>query len=111
MWRFALRRLVYAIPILIGVSIVVFALIKMAPGDAADLLIPPETPKEVAAQIRAKLGLDKPIYVQYGVWLGRMVRGDLGISIVTNEPVAASLLNALGNTLRLAIPAPVPRLP
>ena len=107
MWRYALRRLGYAVPILIGVSIVVFALIKMAPGDAADLLIPPETPKEVAAQIRAKLGLDKPVYVQYAVWLGRMVRGDLGISIVTNEPVAASLLNALGNTLMLAVPAAV----
>jgi peptide/nickel transport system permease protein len=107
MWRYALRRLGYAVPILIGVSIVVFALIKMAPGDAADLLIPPETPKEVAAQIRAKLGLDKPMYVQYAVWLGRMVRGDLGISIVTNEPVAASLLNALGNTLMLAVPAAV----
>lgn len=107
MWRYALRRLGYAVPILIGVSIVVFALIKMAPGDAADLLIPPETPKEVAAQIRAKLGLDKPLYMQYAVWLGRMVRGDLGISIVTNEPVAASLLNALGNTLMLAVPAAV----
>jgi peptide/nickel transport system permease protein len=107
MWRYALRRLGYAVPILIGVSIVVFALIKMAPGDAADLLIPPETPKEVAAQIRAKLGLDKPMYVQYAVWLGRTVRGDLGISIVTNEPVAASLLNALGNTLMLAVPAAV----
>jgi peptide/nickel transport system permease protein len=95
----------YAVPILIGVSIVVFALIKMAPGDAADLLIPPETPKEVANQIRAKLGLDKPMYVQYVHWLGRILRGDLGISIVTNEPVAGSLLNALGNTLMLAIPA------
>ena len=105
MWRYALRRLVYAVPILLGVSIVVFALIKMAPGDAADMLIPPEASKEVALQIRAKLGLDKPIYIQYVQWLGRMLRGDLGISIVTNEPVAASLLNALGNTLRLAIPA------
>jgi peptide/nickel transport system permease protein len=105
MWRFALRRLAYAIPILLGVSIVVFALIKMAPGDAGDLLIPPETPKEVAAQIRAKLGLDRPMYVQYLTWLGRVLRGDLGISIVTNEPVSASLASALGNTLMLAVPA------
>jgi peptide/nickel transport system permease protein len=105
MWRYALRRLLYAVPILIGVSIVVFALIEMAPGDAADLLIPPEMPKEAAAQIRAKLGLDKPMYVRYLVWLGRLLRGDLGTSIVTNEPVTASLLNALGNTLMLAIPA------
>jgi peptide/nickel transport system permease protein len=107
MWRYALRRLVYAVPILLGVSMVVFALITLAPGDAADMLIPPETPKEVAQQIRARLGLDQPIYVQYVRWLGRMLRGDLGISIVTNEPVAASLLNALGNTLQLAIPAAV----
>src|SRR5262245_28494503 len=105
MWRYTLRRLLYAVPTLLGVSIVVFALITMAPGDAADMLIPPETPKEVALQIRARLGLDQPIYVQYARWLGRMVRGDLGISIVTNEPVSASLLNALGNTLRLALPA------
>ena len=105
MWRYALRRLLYAVPILIGVSIVVFALIEMAPGDAADLLIPPEMPKEAAAQIRAKLGLDQPMHVQYLVWLGRLLRGDLGTSIVTNEPVTASLLNALGNTLMLAIPA------
>ena len=107
MWRFALRRLLYAVPILVGVSVVVFALIKMAPGDAADLLIPPETPRDVAIQLRAKLGLDAPIHVQYLRWVGRMVRGDLGISIVTNEPVSASLLSALGNTLLLAIPAAV----
>jgi peptide/nickel transport system permease protein len=107
MWRFAVRRLAYAVPILLGVSVVVFALVKMAPGDAADLLIPPETPKDVAIQLRAKLGLDAPVHVQYLRWLGRMARGDLGISIITNEPVAGSLLSALGNTLLLAVPAAV----
>jgi peptide/nickel transport system permease protein len=107
MWRFAVRRLAYAVPILLGVSVVVFALVKMAPGDAADLLIPPETPKDVAIQLRAKLGLDAPVHVQYLRWLGRMAHGDLGISIITNEPVSASLLSALGNTLLLAVPAAV----
>ena len=105
MWRFALRRLLYAVPILLGVSVVVFTLVKMAPGDAADLLIPPETPRDVAIQLRARLGLDAPVHVQYLRWVARMVQGDLGISIVTNEPVAASLLCALGNTLALAVPA------
>jgi peptide/nickel transport system permease protein len=85
MWQYALRRLVYAVPILLGVSVVVFALITMAPGDAADMLIPPETPKEVALQIRSRLGLDQPIHVQYDAVVSRMLRGDLGISIVTNE--------------------------
>src|SRR5438477_5726502 len=107
MWAYAVRRLLYGIPILLGVSIIVFALIQLAPGDAASLLIPPEAPKEVADQIRAKLGLDRPVYVQYLLWLGRLLRGDLGASIVTNMPVASELASALGNTLILAIPAAV----
>jgi peptide/nickel transport system permease protein len=105
MWAYALRRLLYGVPILLGVSIIVFALVQLAPGDAATLLIPPEAPKEVADQIRAKLGLDKPVHVQYVLWLGRLLRGDLGASIVTNMPVASELFNALGNTLVLALPA------
>jgi len=105
MWAYTLRRILYGVPILLGVSIIVFALVQLAPGDAATLLIPPEAPKEVADQIRAKLGLDQPVYVQYVLWLGRLVRGDLGASIVTNMPVAGELLSALGNTLVLAIPA------
>ena len=105
MWAYTLRRILYGVPVLLGVSIIVFALVQLAPGDAATLLIPPEAPKEVADQIRVKLGLDKPVYVQYVLWLGRLVRGDLGASIVTNMPVAGELLSALGNTLVLAIPA------
>jgi len=107
MLAYTLRRLLYGVPILLGVSVIVFALIQLAPGDAASLLIPPEAPKEVVDQIRAKLGLDKPVYVQYLLWLGRLVRGDLGASIVTNMPVASELFNALGNTLMLAIPAAI----
>src|SRR5881628_67733 len=107
MWAYTLRRILYGVPVLLGVSIIVFALVQLAPGDAATLLIPPEAPKEVADQIRAKLGLDKPVYVQYVLWLGRLARGDLGASIVTNMPVASELFNALGNTLMLAVPAAV----
>ncbi len=105
MWAYALRRVLYGVPVLLGVSIIVFALVQLAPGDAATLLIPPEAPKEVADQIRAKLGLDRPVHVQYLLWLGRLLRGDLGASIVTNLPVAGELFNALGNTLMLAVPA------
>ena len=107
MWAYTLRRLLYGVPVLLGVSIIVFALIQLAPGDAASLLIPPEAPKEVVDQIRAKLGLDQPMYVQYLRWLGRLARGDLGASIVTNMPVASELASALGNTLTLAIPAAI----
>jgi peptide/nickel transport system permease protein len=107
MLAYTLRRLLYGVPILLGVSVIVFALIQLAPGDAASLLIPPEAPKEVVDQIRAKLGLDQPVYVQYLLWLGRLVRGDLGSSMVTNMPVASELFNALGNTMMLAIPAAI----
>ena len=105
MWVYALRRLLYAIPILLGVSIVVFALIRLAPGDAADLLIPPEAPKEVAALFRARLGLDQPLHIQYVKWLRQLLSGDLGVSVVSNRAVAGDLFNALGNTVLLAVPA------
>jgi peptide/nickel transport system permease protein len=104
-WVFAARRLLYAVPILLGVSLVVFALIRLAPGDAADLLIPPEAPKEVAAAFRARFGLDQPLYIQYVKWLRQVLAGDLGVSVVSNRAVAPDLFNALGNTVFLAVPA------
>ena len=105
MWVYALRRLLYAVPILLGVSFVVFSLIRLAPGDAADLLIPPEAPKEVAADFRARFGLDQPLHIQYVKWLRQVLSGDLGVSVVSNRAVAGDLFNALGNTVLLAVPA------
>ena len=107
MWLFVARRVLYAVPILLGVSFVVFLLMKMVPGDAADILIPPEAPKEVAAMIRARFGLDQPVHIQYLRWLQAMAGGDFGISIFTNRPVANELFGALGNTLKIALPAAV----
>jgi peptide/nickel transport system permease protein len=104
-WAYALRRLLYAVPILLGVSIVVFGLIRLAPGDAADLLIPPEAPKEVAAEFRARFGLDQPIHIQYVRWLRQVLSGDLGVSVVSNRAVAGDLFGALANTVLLAVPA------
>jgi peptide/nickel transport system permease protein len=105
MWFFIARRLLYAVPILLGVSFVVFLLMKMVPGDAADIMIPPEAPKEVAAMIRARFGLDQPIHIQYLRWLRAMASGDFGTSIFTNQPVANELFGALANTLKIALPA------
>jgi peptide/nickel transport system permease protein len=105
MWFFVVRRVLYAVPILLGVSLVVFLLMKMVPGDAADIMIPPEAPKEVAAMIRARFGLDQPVYIQYLRWLQAMTSGDLGTSIFTNQPVAGELFGALLNTLKIALPA------
>ena len=103
MWFFIARRVLYAVPILLGASLVVFVLMKMVPGDAADVLIPPEAGKEVADMIRARFGLDQPIHIQYLRWLQAMASGDFGVSIFTNQPVAEELFGALVNTLKLAL--------
>lgn len=105
MWFFIVRRVLYAVPILLGVSMVVFVLMKMVPGDAADIMIPPEAPKEVADMIRARFGLDQPTHIQYLRWLQAMASGDLGTSIFTNQPVAEELFGALANTMKIALPA------
>lgn len=105
MWAYFLRRLVYAVPILLGVSILVFGLIHLAPGDVVDMLVPPEVSREVADSLRARFALDQPIHIQYLAWLSRLLVGDLGVSSYTNRPVAEELFNALGNTLLLALPA------
>jgi peptide/nickel transport system permease protein len=107
MWFFIARRVLYAVPILLGVSFVVFLLMKLVPGDAADILIPPEAGKDVADMIRARFGLDQPVYIQYLRWLQAMASGDFGTSIFTNQPVANELFSAVGNTLKIALPAAV----
>jgi peptide/nickel transport system permease protein len=107
MWFFIARRVLYAVPILLGVSFVVFLLMKLVPGDAADILIPPEAGKDVADMIRARFGLDQPVYIQYLRWLQAMASGDFGTSIFTNQPVANELFGAVTNTLKIALPAAV----
>lgn len=105
MWAFILRRLLYAVPVLLGVSMLVFVLIHLAPGDVVDILVPPEVPKEIADSLRRRFRLDEPIYMQYLAWLGRLLAGDFGISFFTGRPVAEELFGALGNTLVIALPA------
>src|SRR4029453_4305640 len=105
MWFFVARRVLYAVPILLGVSFVVFLLMAMVPGDAADILVPPEASKEVAAMIRERFGLDQPIHIRYLRWLQAMASGDLGTSIFSTQPVGGELLSALANTLKIALPA------
>ncbi|MBV8166977.1 MAG: ABC transporter permease, partial [Alphaproteobacteria bacterium] len=88
MLLFAGRRLLEALPILLGVSLVVFGLVHLVPGNPVDLLVPPEAPAEVVARLKAEYGFDKPLYVQYGVWLARSIGGDFGLSVFNAQPVA-----------------------
>lgn len=103
MWLYALRRLLMTIPILLGVTIICFALVKLAPGDPVQNLVRPETPPEDIAKLRAYYGLDQPVVIQYFVWLWRVVCGDLGTSIANNAPVASEVLRAFQNTIVIAL--------
>ena len=107
---FAARRIIQAIPILLGVSLVVFGLVHIVPGNPIDLLMPPEASPEVIAQMKKAFGFDQPLYVQYLLWLGRALRGDFGLSVFNATPVWGQLIAALGNTFILAILAATARL-
>lgn len=99
------RRLLVALPTLILVSMIVFGLQKLLPGDPVLVLAGDERNPEVLEQLRAKYHLNDPIPVQYAVWIGHVVQGDFGRSIRTAEPVARLILQKLPVTIQLAVMA------
>ena len=105
MLLYALRRLIYLVPVAFGVSLLVFALVHMAPGDPISAIVPPDAPKEVVEKIRQYYGFDKPLPVQYFRWLVVTLSGDFGTSIGTGRPVSEEVGSAFGNTIILAISA------
>lgn len=105
MIRFSLRRILQAVPILLGVATIVFFLLSLAPGDPTAVYFGPGMSPEVLEQIRRNLGLDDPLLVRYGRWLTAFLHGDFGYSLVANMPVRARLAAALPNTLTLAFGA------
>jgi peptide/nickel transport system permease protein len=96
---YVIKRLLMVIPILWGVSIVTFVMMRVLPGDAAVALVA-DSPADLE-RLRASLGLDKPLYVQYSIWVWHIVQGDLGNSIQLRRPVVAVLLPQFVNTLIL----------
>ena len=105
MIAYILRRVLYAVPIALSVSLVCFMLVHIAPGDPIAAIVPPNTPPEVVAHIRQEYGLDRPLPVQFGLWLGQALHGNLGTSIATGRPVWSDLSVAIHNTLVLALAA------
>lgn len=103
MANYILRRILYSIPIAIGVSIICFSLIYIGPSDPITAVMPDEASEADIQLIREAYGFDKPIPVQYGLWLLRAVQGDFGNSLQSNRPVLDELIPALQNTLRLAV--------
>ena len=105
MLLYLLRRIVYALPIMLGVAFVCFALVHLAPGDPLVSILPPDASVELQAQLRELYGFNRSLPEQFGLWVWRAGHGDLGVSIASNRPVAREVLTAVGNTLRLALVA------
>ncbi|MFZ9625540.1 MAG: ABC transporter permease, partial [Burkholderiaceae bacterium] len=102
MLSYLIRRLIYALPIMLGVALVCFALVHLAPGDPLVSVLPPDASAELAARIRQLYGFDRSYPEQFFSWLWRALQGDLGTSIATGRPVSSEVFRAVGNTLRLA---------
>lgn len=103
MLAFLLRRLLYTLPIMLGVALVCFALVHLAPGDPLVSILPPDASQEMQEQMRVLYGFDRSLPEQFGSWVWRALQGDLGTSIASSRPVADEVLKAVGNTLRLAV--------
>lgn len=103
MTAYILRRILYAIPIALGVAVIIFSLVHIAPGDPLSAMVPADAPSSVVEKLRADYGMDRPLPLQFVLWLERVLSGDLGTSIATGRPVATELSSAVGNTLILAV--------
>jgi peptide/nickel transport system permease protein len=105
--RYFAKRLLVAIPSLLIASLIVFTLPRLIPGDVVQLMLEEKAYAKDLAELRAKLGLDRPLHVQYFEWLGRIVRGDLGESLWTRRPVSEELSRRLPITVELGLFATV----
>lgn len=106
MVRYIIRRLIQALPLLLGITLVSFFIMQLAPGDYfTKLQLNPEISKEQLSQLRTKFGLDKPLIIQYLKWLWGILHLDMGISLVYQVPVADLIKERLLNTLLLSVTA------
>ncbi len=102
MLAYLARRFVYTLPILLGVSLVCFALVHIAPGDPLVSVLPPDASADLQRMLIALYGFDRSYPEQFGIWLWRALQGDLGTSIASGRAVSTEVMRAVGNTLVLA---------
>jgi peptide/nickel transport system permease protein len=102
---YIIKRLLQIIPVILGVTLIAFALIHLAPGDPVRTMLGQHATQQEIEDIRAKYGLDQPLYVQYFIWLGDVLQGDLGRSILSHEQVTTEIVSRFPNTIELAIAA------
>jgi len=100
---YILKRLVEIVPTILAITFVVFVMMRSIPGDPVVAMLGDAYTEEDAARVRVEYGLDKPLVVQYGVWLGKLVRGDWGVSILSGRPVLQDVLVRVPVTLELIV--------
>jgi peptide/nickel transport system permease protein len=103
--KFVVRRLLLLVPILLGLSVLVFLFVRALPGGPETALLGERSTPERVAQVRAAYGLDKPLYQQYGAYMGKVVTGDFGTSIQTQRPVSEEIARKFPATVELAATA------
>lgn len=103
MAQYIARRLISLIPVLLGVSIVVFSLIRLIPGDPVIIMLGEKARVEDIERVREEMGFNRPIPVQYVEWMGKILRGDLGTSIINRTPVMGELKTRLAATIEMVV--------
>jgi peptide/nickel transport system permease protein len=105
LWQYILRRILLMIPLLLGITLITFTVSHLVPGDPARLAAGLHAPTETVETLRRKLGLDKPLHIQYFIYMQNLLRGDLGTSIMTRRPVIEDILSRWSGTIELTTAA------
>lgn len=102
MWAYIVKRLLLSIPVIFGVAFMVFAMVRIVPGDPARIIAGEAATQEIVEGIRKDMGLDRPLLKQFATFMGNVLRGDFGRSVRSKAPVAGEIAARLPNTIRLA---------
>jgi peptide/nickel transport system permease protein len=103
MLTYVARRLLATIPVMAMVAAIVFAVLRLTPGDPAAIIAGDAATAQQLEQIRQHMGLDKPLYIQFILWMGQLLRGDLGVSLISGVPVAGMIADRIGPSFALAL--------
>ena len=103
MLSYVVRRLIYTLPVILVAGVITFAIVHLAPGDPAAVMLGSEATAKQVESLRHELGLDRPIVVQFGAWIWNIVRGNLGESLFFKKPVLKVILDRLEPTVILAV--------
>ncbi|UYZ12647.1 ABC transporter permease [Brevibacillus sp. WF146] len=103
MGSYVIKRIVGLVPILFGISVLVFTILHLVPGDPASIMLGTNATPEAIAALRTRMGLDEPLITQYLSWLGGLVKGDFGVSVHTGEEILPQILKRFSITLQLTL--------